>query len=371
MIKKIVYFLSLILLFQSCYVVRSLTYFTAGIYDYKIFRNDTIKAKNPNVIPKSYLYNKKNVSSELFSLIERYRTTALVVIKDDSILFEKYWNEGGSEVISNSFSVSKSIVGLLVGFAIQDGYIKSVEQKVCDIIPDFEGGCKSEMRILDLLTMSSGIQWNESYFNPFGNTAKAYYGRNLYNQMIKLKTEQKPGFTYRYLSANTQLLGFILQKTTGKSLSQYTFEKLWQPLGAQHMALWSLDRKNGYEKAYCCFHATALDFAKIGMFVLHNGRWKGKQLLNPEYIKQSLTPAKHLSTRKGYTVDFYGYQWWILNYKDMKINMACGLYGQYIIIIPNKNLVIVRLGHKASTKFKGHFTSDVYTYIDAGLSLVE
>lgn len=358
-------------LFQSCYVSRALVHLTAGIYDYKIFKNDTLKAENSYPLPKSSLYNNKGFPSDILPITEQLQTTAFIVIKDDSIRFEKYWNEGGPDVISNSFSMAKSIVGLLIGFAIQDGYIKSVDQQVCELLSDFDGGCKSHMRIRDLLTMSSGLKWNESYLNPFGSTTKAYYGRYLHKQMTKLRSEQKPGFTYRYLSANTQLLGLILHKATGKSLSQYAYEKLWKPIGAEHIALWSLDRKNGDEKAYCCFNATARDFARIGIFGLHEGKWKGQQLLNSEYIRQSFTPAKNLTTSSGNTVDFYGYQWWILNYKGMKMNMACGLYGQYIIMIPQKNMVIVRLGHKTSNEYKGHFNTDVYSYIDAGLSIAE
>jgi CubicO group peptidase (beta-lactamase class C family) len=238
-------------------------------------------------------------------------------------------------------------------------------------LSEFDDGCKKHLRIRDLLTMSSGLAWDESYINPFGKTAKAYYGRHLYHQMMHLKVAQTPGYTFRYLSANSQLLGLLLEKATKKSLSQYATEKLWQPLGAEHDALWSLDRKNGDEKAYCNFNATARDFARIGMFCLHNGNWKTKQLLSLEYMKQSFTPAKNLTDKDGNSVDFYGYQWWMMEYKNMKINMACGLYGQYIIMIPEKNLVIVRLGHRTSKESRGHFNTDVYSYIEAGLSIAE
>jgi len=361
----------LIVVLQGCYVNKALIYQTAGIYDYKIFKNNIVETQHPMAIPKSFLYNKKEYPSTLLPLLLELKTTAFIVVKDDSIRYEKYWNEGSDSTLSNSFSMAKSLVSLLVGFAIQDGYIKSVDQYVCEYLPDFEDGCKKHVRIRDLLTMSSGLAWNESYLNPFGATAKAYYGRDLYKQMTKLKVVQAPGFNFRYLSANTQLLGLMLCKATGKTLSQYLSEKLWKPLGAEHNALWSLDRKGGIEKAYCCFNATARDFAKIGILGLHEGKWNGTQLLFSDYLKQSFSPASNLSDYAGNSVDFYGYQWWILNYKNMKINMACGLYGQYIIMIPQKNMVIVRLGHKTSKEYRGHFNADVYSYIEAALSIVE
>jgi len=371
MFKRIIPFLFIIVALQGCYVGKTLVYQTAGIYDYKIFKNNVVETQQPIPIPKSIFYNQKEYPATLLPLLQELKTTAFIVIKDDSIRYEKYWNEGSDSTLSNSFSMAKSVVSLLVGFAIQDGYIKSVDQYVCEYLPDFEDGCKKHVRIRDLLTMSSGLAWNESYLNPFGQTAKAYYGRNLYKQMTRLQVAQNPGYTFRYLSASTQLLGLMLTKVTGKTLSQYLSEKLWKSIGAEHNALWSVDRKGGNEKAYCCFNATARDYAKIGIFGLHEGKWNGSQLLSSDYIKQSFSPASNLSDRDGNNVDFYGFQWWILNYKNMKINMACGLYGQYIIMIPQKNMVIVRLGHKTSKEYRGHYNADVYTYIDAGLSIVE
>lgn len=369
--KKFIPLLLLVTTLQGCYVGKTLLYQTAGIYDFKIFKNNIVATNIPQAIPKSAFYNRKSFPEGILPLAEKLKTTAFVVIKDDSLIFEQYWNEANDSTISNSFSMAKSLVSLLVGFAIQDGFIKSVDQYACEFLPEFSHGCKKHIRIRDLLTMSSGLAWDESYVNPFGKTAKAYYGRNLYKQMTRLNVSQTPGYTFKYLSASTQILGLLITKATGKSLSQYLSEKLWQPLGAEHQALWSIDRKGGNEKAYCCFNATARDYAKIGLFGLHEGNWKGKQLLSGEYIKQSFTPASNLSDKDGNSVDFYGYQWWILNYKNMKINMACGLYGQYIIMIPQKKLVIVRLGHKTSNQSIGHFNADVYSYVDAGLTLAE
>ncbi len=353
---------------QGCFFVKALYYQTAGIYDYKIFHNNTIKASDkPIFLKKSAFYNQKELSKVYLDEFLKYKTTAFLVIKNDSLLYEKYWADGGSDVISNSFSVAKSITGLLIGFAIQEGKIKSVDQYACEYLPEFYSVCKKHIRIKDLLTMSSGLAWDERYFSPFSKTTKAYYGCNLYNQMMNLRVVHTPGYTFRYLSSNTQLLGLILKEATGKSLSKYAEEKLWQPIGAENDALWMLDRKNGDEKAYCCFNATAKDFAKIGLLMLHEGECNGQQIIDKEYIRQSITPAKNLTDNEGNSVDFYGYQWWLLKYKDMSITIAWGLYGQFIIIIPEKQMVVVRLGHKSTKKTIGHFSADLYMYIDAAL----
>lgn len=370
--RRVLWILTFPILLQGCFFSKALYYQTAGIYDYNIFHNNIIKApENSFVLKKSAFYNRKELSKIYLDEFLKYKTTAFLVLKNDSLLFEKYWFDGGPNVISNSFSVSKSITSLLVGFAIQDGKIKSVDQYVCEYIPEFYSACKKHVRIKDLLTMSSGLAWDERYYNPFSKTTRAYYGRNLYKQMMNLKITHTPGYTFRYLSSSTQLLGLVVKEATGKSLSEYAQEKLWEPLGAEQNALWMLDRKNGDEKAYCCFNATAKDFAKIGLFILYEGKWNGQQVLNNEYLRQSLTPAKNLTDNEGNSVDFYGYQWWLLKYKGMDISIAWGLYGQFIIIIPDKQMVIVRLGHKSTKKTIGRFTADLYMYIDAALNLVD
>lgn len=369
---SIAFIFFLLLLLQGCYVGRAFIYQTAGIYDYKIFHNRTIKAsETPLKIEKSHFYNKNELSNTYLTEFTKYKTTAFLVIKNDSLIYEKYWLDGGPNVISNSFSMAKSITSLLIGVAIQENKIKSVEQYVCEYLPEFNSACKKHIRIKDLLTMSSGLGWDESYYNPFSKTTRAYYGRNLYKQMMHLRVTHTPGYTFRYLSSNTQLLGLLIKEATDKSLSEYAQEKLWQPLGAEYDALWSLDRKNGDEKAYCCFNAVARDFARIGILILNEGKINGKTIVASEYIKQSITPAKNLTDNEGNSVDFYGYQWWLLNYKNMHITLAWGLYGQFIIIIPEKQMVIVRLGHKSTRQMVGRYTIDLYQYIDAALDLVD
>jgi len=264
--------------------------------------------------------------------------------------------------------MAKSFVSLLVGIAIDDGLITSVNDPVSKYIPEFYNK-KYNITIRDLLTMGSGLAWNESYYNPFSVTTKAYYGNSLNKLVIDAKTTEPPAKRFEYITANPQLLSIILQKVTNKTLSEYASEKLWKPLGTKNDASWSLDRKNGVEKSFCCFNSNVRDFARIGQLILNKGSWNGQQIVSEKYIKESLMPAFYLVDKENEPVDFYGYQWWISNYKSTIIYYARGILGQYIIAIPEKNMVIVRLGHKRSKEKINHHPKDLFGYIDLGLKI--
>lgn len=367
-LRLLILFTGLIML-NGCYFPRTLYYQYPGIYDHDIFRNRTVEAGTAQPWTFSEKYNKAAIPGNYLDDITSIRTTAFLVVRNDSLLFEQYWIDGDTSVLSNSFSMSKSFVAFLIGFAIQDGYIKNVEQRVHEFVPGFQKKGKGDVRVRDLLTMSSGIKWNERYSGLFGTTTRAYYGRNLERMINRLRQEYEPGINFRYQSINTQILALIIEKATGKTLSEYASEKLWKPIGAESDALWSLDRKDGDEKAYCCFNAKARDFARIGVFCLHNGNWKGRQLLSEEYMKKCFTPASYLNDHIGNPLAFYGYQCWTTTHENMKVDMAIGLGGQYIIMVPEKNIVIVRLGHERSQESTGFFPSELYSMISAGLDI--
>jgi len=219
--------------------------------------------------------------------------------------------------------------------------------------------------------MSSGLNWDESYSSPFSVTTKAYYGENLWKLMEDLEMTEPQSEKFKYLSGNTQLLAFIIAKASGKSISQYAYEKLWLPLGAENEALWYLDHEGGFEKSYCCFTSTARDLAKIGQMVMQRGKWNGKQIVSEAYIEAMLKPASHLLDENHKPVDFYGFQWWMTRYKDLDIKYARGIYGQYIILIPEKNTVIVRQGHKRDKEKIGEHPADFFKYIDMVLPMLE
>ena len=215
--------------------------------------------------------------------------------------------------------------------------------------------------------MSSGTDWNESYWNPFSVTAEAYYGNDLVKTATQVQMKNKPGAIHYYKSGDTQLLGLILEKATGKKLNAYAAEKLWQPLGATHDALWSTDQDKGNTKAYCCFNSNARDFARIGKFMLDSGKIDGAPVIDSVYWRQSIMPC-NITDTKGEKCNYYGYQWWI-DPQHPEIFYARGILGQYIIMIPSKQIIIVRLAHKASKERVQTVPREVRALINWGLSL--
>ena len=329
----------------SCKVSRFIFHNYADIHDHKIFPARTIEkgdstfyfpfAENPKVPGKIHL-DGREIPFEEF--LEKNKSVAFLIIQNDSIQYENYWDNYDKSSIVPSFSVAKSITSILIGFAIDDGLIQSIKEPITNYIPELRAEF-DEVNIEHLLQMTSGLRFNEGYSNPFGHVATYYYGTNLRNQIPKLKLKRKPGETFEYVSGNTQLLGLVLERALkDRSISSYLEEKLWKPLNMEFDASWSLDReKDGLEKTFCCINATSRDYAKIGRLFLNKGSWNGKQILSQDWVEQSTK----IDTTSG-SSHFYQYQWWLpTSSGDF---LAQGILGQYIYVNPNKNLIIVRLG---------------------------
>ena len=350
-IRKILFwFLILLLLLNvivlitgNSYVYKTLYYQYAKIDDYKHFQNRTVKAGTHIPIPDAAAYNKTKLSKSFSDYLISTGTTALLVLKNDSVYYEEYWDGYGPDSFSGSFSVAKSIVSILIGIAIDEGKIKSVDQKVSDFIPEYNEGLNAKLTIKHLLTMSAAFYWDESYASLFSMTTKAYYGRNLEKLLLNLEVDDEPGKTFNYQSCNHLVLAYILRKVTGMTLSEYASEKLWIPLGAKSNALWCLDHKDGLEKAYCCFNSNARDFSRFGTLYLHQGMFNGRQLVSADYVERSTEPAPLLDVQ-GDSSNCYGYSWWLAYINGEKVFYAQGILGQFIIVIPAKNIVAVRLG---------------------------
>jgi len=349
------------------YLFKAVWYNFAGIDDYKIFDNNTVISGKAQSWPVSGSYNKVSSPDDLNQLLANLKTVAVVVIKNDSLLYEKYWYGYSDSSLSNSFSVAKSITSLLIGAAIKEGKIKSVDEPVGNYLPEFKEGLAAKLRIKDLLTMSSGSNWDESYSNPLSVTTESYYGSDLYKTATGVKIVKEPGTYHTYKSGDTELLGLVLEKATGKSISAYASEKLWQPLGAEHPAKWSTDRKSGNEKAFCCFNTNARDFARIGQLMLDSGKWRGNTVIDSAYYMQSITGC-NIPNEEGETCNYYGYQWWIRP-AFPGVFYARGILGQYIIVIPSKKIVLVRLGHKRSEERVNGAPKEIDALINWGMSL--
>jgi CubicO group peptidase (beta-lactamase class C family) len=334
------------------------------IDEYAFFESRTVKVGNHQPWAFDHNYNKTG-NKELLSEIESFDPAAFLIVKSDKIIYEKYWGNYNENSQTNSFSMAKTFVGLLIGIAIDEGKINSVNDPVSDYLPQYKSN--PELTIKHLLTMSSGINFDESYRSPFGHMAKAYYGTDIKELNDEYSVTNSPGEHWKYLGGNTIILSFILEKVTGTTISDYMSKKVWQPIGAKNPALWSLDKKEGREKAYCCFYSNARDFARIGKLYLNKGLWNKHQVISAAYIKASTSPAYYLKDRAGIPVDFYGYQMWMNNYKGLEVVYARGIQGQFIIVIPEKDIVIVRLGHKRGPNLPNYHPTDFYTYIDFAL----
>ena len=354
------------------YKAVSVTYLkghtSSYIDDYIHFPSNSIKNGNHQEWLVSKEYNKAQLPEFIKPINDKLGTVAYVVIKNDSIIFEEYWNGYSADSSSNSFSMAKSWISTLVGIAIKEGKIESINQKACDFLPEFCEGDNSKITIKHLLTMSSGLDWDEDYHDPLGQTAEAYFAPNLKEQMMRLKAVETPGEIFKYHSSCSQLLAFIVESATGKSVNEYTSEKLWKPMGAKHPALWNTDTKRGDEKAFCCINSNARDFARLGKLYLNQGNWNGTQLLDSNYVKEA-TSAANLLDEDGNKNINYGYQFWIANRKGLDVYYTRGLWGQYVICIPEKDMIIVRLGRNYGFHLADGHSEDFYQFIDAALEM--
>jgi len=340
--KKIIWILLLIpaLMLQSCLVGRFAWYNFSNITDHKIFPSRPLSKSNAPFrfaeAPKKEKIGKARVA-RIDSMVAANNSVAFLIIRNDSILMERYYQQYDAGSTVASFSMAKSYTSALIGAALSDGFIKSVEEPITNYLTELKKRKGfDQIKIRHLLQMTSGIKSSESYYNPLGQAAKLYYGRNLRGYLSRLKTDYAPGTKFAYRSVNTQLLGLIVERATKKNVTDYMNEKIWSHLGAEYEATWSIDKKkNGLEKTFCCINAKARDFAKFGRLFLNEGQWNGQQLLTKEWITESTT-----SLQKEGAVGFYGYQWWI----SQKGFYADGLHGQFIYVNRAKNLIIVRLG---------------------------
>lgn len=271
------------------------------------------------------------------TFLQSKETAAFIIIQRDSILYENYFGRYSRESILPSFSIAKSILSVLIGCAIDDGLIQSVHEPVTNYIPELKELGFEEVSIRDLLQMTSGIDFEENYANPFGDVARIYFGTNLRRAMLNTRLGTETERRFYYNSGDSQLLGMVLAKALNdKSITRYMQEKLWTPLGMEFDGSWSLDRKNGLEKTFCCINTRAIDLAKIGRLMLHGGSWNGRQIVSEQWVKTSTKT----DTTYG-SESYFQYHWWLIRGSIS----ATGHGGQILYIYPPKELIIVRLGN--------------------------
>jgi CubicO group peptidase (beta-lactamase class C family) len=357
----------------SCDVFRSLRY--GGIpsqSDYKHFAQRTVNNGGPvynfyktnkqyqlgtNIGLINRDFNSTNVSLDSFATL--HKTVTFLIIRNDTILYEKYNRGYTSNSFVSSFSMVKPFVSTMIGIAIDEGKIKSENDYVVDYLPEFRNKIGWEkITIKNLLQHTSGIRFTDSELDPASDNAEFYWGDNLRERMLNLTLECPPNTKFRYSSENTLLVGYIIEKVTGGTISKYFEDKIWKPLGMEAPASWSLDRKDdkAIEKSFCCLQARAIDFAKLGRLYLNGGNWNGKQIVSKKWVEYSTH-----SDPSGNNKHFYNNNWGIgpLKYGSY---FAVGLFGQYLYMYPEKNIIIVRFGD-TETSYHPNYWQEVFLQI--------
>jgi len=346
------------------YTLRLLHWGESDAYDYQKFPSRPLNASpDPFYFGRTSdqervrtLFERDPKIGDLDSFLQETGTQAFIVIQDDVLLYEEYFNSASRESFVTSFSMAKSVTSALIGMAIGEGYIHSVDDPITDYLPELaeRDPAFGNITIRDLLMMSSGIKYAEFPFVS-GDDAKTYYFPDL-RQLVLEDTHiaAQPGEHFFYNNYHPLLLGMILERATGSTVTEYLEENIWQPVGMEFDGSWSLDEA-GFEKMESGINARAIDFAKFGRLYLNDGRWNGTQIIaaewvvdsltedpttrNPDYYSESFGPELYAAANGG----FYKYLWYGYRREGERADFAAeGNHGQIIYVSPAKQLIIVR-----------------------------
>ncbi len=354
MLNKIAFVL-LLLSLSSCKLYHFVVHNVAEYDDYKIF--DTRKITRSSVpkdlplVPQKFgldtlvfmdkIHVPHSISFDQF--MEESSTLQFLVWHEGDIIKEEYYDDVSKNTRINIFSSSKSILSLLIGCAIDDGYIKTVQDPITQYLPELHRNGFDSIRIIHLLQMTSGIHFRENYYLPYATAGNFYYGSDLDREVRRLKSDCPPGIRYQYSSGDSQILGMLLTRALGReTLAGYLQKRIWDPLGMAYNASWSTD-EHGMEKAFCCINTNARNLMKIGQLYLNKGFWNGQQIVSASWIKQTLARDTAYASRPDRQ-----YQWY-LNPDGSFYTL--GYLGQYLFVDPSKHVIIVRLG-KSQGKIK-------------------
>lgn len=318
----------------------------SGVEDYRIFPGREIQA-SPQPFVFSDKTKEKRISdhlsipghdaTDLETILRGNGTLAFLVIQDDALLYERYYNGFTRESIYLGFSMTKSVLSLLVGCAIEDGMIGSVEDPITRYLPELRGHGFEKVTIRHLLMSTSGLDYVEND-NPFGIHAYMYYCEKcIERQALAFRLAEEPGSRFVYKSGDNILLATALRRALhGETITAYLQRRVWNPLGMESGGIWSTDGEQ--EKSWCCLAATAKDFAKIGMLYLRGGQWTNGRIVNEEWVRNSTTVTGNNGASWKYQ-----FQWWH-PFRDNSQYMMSGHLGQYVFVNPETQVVVVRLG---------------------------
>jgi len=296
-------------------------------------------------LPDQFSFQGQTLKTKPF--LEEMETTGLIVLTDDRVVFEQYWLGNDATTQTASWSLVKSFVSALVGIAVGEGVIASIEDPVTRYVPTLTGSGYDGVRLKDVLQMSSGIRWNEDYSDPESDIRRSGralgQGGSLDSFAASCVRECEPGTFNRYNTTDTHVLGMVLRGATSKVLSEYLQEKLWEPMGMEADAFWIVD-STGAEFAGAGLSAVLRDYARLGLLYLNDGARNGAQIVPADWVRASVTAdAPHLrpGERPNAAVPWgYGFQWWLPD--DSGAFSAIGIYNQYIFVDPATRLVVAK-----------------------------
>ncbi|BFM17999.1 hypothetical protein R50073_41820 [Maricurvus nonylphenolicus] len=340
-------------------------YLGPHINDHHSFDTRPIAARGGQPWPKHTQYNQENLSPELRRVLTESKSSAYLVIKDGEILTEHYFHPYGRLSKTNSFSIAKTINTLLVGAAIDDGLIESFDTPVTHYVPELNGYAEG-VTLANLSAMTSGMIWQEVSLSPLSQIMRLLYGYDVDSVAMQQPFYGNPGSKFNYSSASTQLLGLALKRAlNGRLLSDYLSEKFWQPMGMNDSGLWHTDA-NGNELVFCCISTNARNYAKFGQLLMQQGIWQEKTLIFSDFVKRML--AENIEP-------YYGHSVWRGKTEAVEYSALMGHFGQYVIMVPSENMVIVRLGEKRHPDFMINSGPDILEtevrfYVEASMAIV-
>jgi len=329
-------------------------------------------------IPKPWALDPRaaqtTMAPDLLQFLTAERSAAFLVVHQGQLLHESYFAPYTASSRTNVFSMAKTVVAMLVGAAVADGIVPSFDTPLAAYLPEYAGDPRGATATLaQLSAMTSGHEWTEHYYLPLNPTTKLYFGGDVTGTVLAQGFERVPGTAFEYSSASTQVLALALQRALQArqpdlTLSSYLSQRLWQPMGMEGDASWSLDRphaEGGMEMAYCCIHSSARNFARFGQLLLQDGRWGDEQLLPADFVQRM--------TRPNGFVDYYGHSLWMDPNHSAPFYFLQGHLGQYVIVVPSAQLVVVRLGQVRHRTFSRHpkIPDEIYRYVDEGLRMAQ
>lgn len=345
---------------------------TAHIDDADNFAQRKIATATPLAWEKDTTFNKVPLTGAMSSYLQQYKSAAYLVAKNGKLIHETYFSPYTESSRTNSFSVAKTVTTMQVGLAIQQGLIPSFDAPLTKFLPEYANNPRgAKATIAQLSAMKAGHDWTENYKLPFNVTTNLYYGTDAQKLVLKQDFEREPGSAYEYSSGSTQVLGVILKraiqiKNPQSNVSEHLSQSLWQPLGMEKNAIYTMDKpgdQGGMERTYCCIFATARDYAKLGQLLLQEGQWGGKQLLDKAFVERMRQPDLQ---------PYYGHSLWMdWKYKHPFYFMQ-GHQGQYVIVVPSEQLVVVRVGqyrNKANLGTNQITPLEVYSFVDEAVRL--